>query len=305
MKELKLDLNFLLKKAFFPIKRDVAGSDERTTTDAGRKQLGSKRAFFSKKGLEFEKFREFQAGDDARMIDWIASLRTQKMLVRVYAEEQIKDIIFFVDVSSSMSYTSHSKLKNEYAAELVATLAYAMSGSGDNIGMAMFTDHLVNTVPPSAGKQQFWKIVAELKTPAYYEGNCDMGKALSELIAYTRRSCVIIIVSDFIGLKPGWEKILEILSARNYEILGMMVMDPADLEFPDAGYIGQVVMTDPFSGEQLLVDPGKVAGKYKDYNQQRLGNIEHVFRRIGSSLLVLKTNESFVPLLRKFFFRRE
>jgi len=85
----------------------------------------------------------------------------------------------------------------------------------------------------------------------------------------------------------------------------MMVMDPADLEFPDAGYIGQVVMTDPFSGEQLLVDPGKVAGKYKDYNQQRLGNIEHVFRRIGSSLLVLKTNESFVPLLRKFFFRRE
>jgi len=300
MKELRLNLKPLLRKAFLITKKDITGSEDRMT-GSGKKQVGSRRALFGAKGFEFEKFREFVPGDDAEKIDWIASLRAQKMLVRVYSEEQNKDIIFFLDVSSSMSYSSHGKLKNEYAAELVATLCFALADSGDNIGLVMFTDHIINVVPPAAGKQQFMRIVRELTNPTYYEGNFDLGKSISQLMRFEKKSAVIVIVSDFIGLKPDWEHMFNTLASPQYEVIGIMVRDPMDNQFPEGHYIGQIVIADPFSNDQLLMDPNRIAKKYKNYNEEEIDKIKNVFRKSKSGFLMLYTDELFMDKVARLF----
>lgn len=300
MKELKLNLKPLLRKAFILAKKDIQGSQDRMT-GTGKRQIGSRRALFGQKGIEFEKFREFSPGDDAGRIDWVASLRAQKTLVRVYSEEQNKDIIFFLDVSSSMSYSSHGKLKNEYAAELVATLSYALSDSGDNVRLVMFTDKIVNIVPPAAGKKQFLKIVKELTNPLYYEGQFDLGRSISQLMNYEKKPALVIIVSDFIGLDRNWEDIFKTFASSKYEIIGIMVRDPLDDEFPEGHYIGQVVISNPFGNEQLLMDPNRIARKYRDYNRQQLDYLKDIFRQTRSTLLMLRTNEPFLEKIRLLF----
>jgi uncharacterized protein (DUF58 family) len=302
MKKLNLDLKPLLRKMSYITKKDVGGLFG-LITGSGKGQAGSRRALVGTRGFEFEKFREFADGDDADKIDWIASLRAQKTLVRVYSEEQNKDIIFFLDVSSSMSYSSHGKLKNEYAAELVASLSYAMSDSGDNLGLVMFTDHIVRVVPPASGKQQFMRIVREVSNSAYYEGPFDLKKAMSEFINYRKRPAVMIIISDFIGLKPGWEDLMKILVSSGYEVLGMMVRDPMDDSFPATHFIGQVIVSDPFSSEQILMDPNRIAEKYRTYNENQLKYVEGVFRSLRSRFIVLHTDESFVESVGKMFIK--
>jgi uncharacterized protein (DUF58 family) len=300
MKELKLDLKPLLRKAFLISKKDIAGSQDRQT-GSGKRQMGSRKTMFGAKGIEFEKFREFAPGDDAGRIDWVASLRAQKMLVRVYSEEQNKDIMFLFDVSSSMSYSSHGKLKNEYAAELVATLAFALSDSGDNIGLVMFTDHIVNFVTPAAGRRQFMKIVREISNPTYYEGDFDLERAIRQFMNYQKKPALVIIVSDFIGLKQGWQDIFETFASSQYEVIGIMIRDPMDDEFPEGHYIGQVVISDPFSSEQLLMDPNRVALKYKAYNKQQVETMRNLFNKTRSTFIVLRTDEPFLEKIKRLF----
>ena len=117
MKEIKLDLDPLLKRLEAALKR---GQTNEFIPSAFK-------SAYRGRGLEFEGFRTYLPGmDDAKDIDWKSSLRSRDLLVRVLKEERNLSIFILFDVSDSMLYSSNPKLKCEYAAELVATLAYGM-----------------------------------------------------------------------------------------------------------------------------------------------------------------------------------
>lgn len=268
-------------------------------TGVEAKRVGSKQVLFRSKGLEFEKFREYAPSDDASKIDWIASLRASKTLIRVYTEEQTKDIIFFLDVSSSMSYSSFGKLKNEYAAELIASLTNALATSGDPLGLTMFTDKIRHTLAPNVGPEQHQKIVKTLTDPTFYEGKYDLNKSLSQFVSMVKRRTLIVIISDFIGLKDNWETTFKGIASK-FSVIGIMIRDPLDDVLPKGSFIGQLIVSDPFGEDEILIDPDRIKEKYEEYNRKRIEEIEHVFKSTQSDLLVLHTNEPFADPLRKF-----
>jgi len=301
MHELKLDLTPLLKEMTLMTHKEVIGASGGFTGSEAR-QVGSKHALFRSKGLEFEKFREYVTSDDASKIDWIASLRANKVLLRVYTEEQTKDIIFFLDVSSSMSYSSFGKLKNEYAAEVIASISYALSNSGDPLGLIMFADKIKYDLKPNVGPEQHHKIVTALTDPTFYEGKYDLTKSLSQMISLIKRKTVIIVISDFIGLEEDWKARFKGLCSR-INIIGIMIRDPLDNVLPEGHFIGQLVFSDPFSDDEILIDPNKIREEYEEYNKKRIEEIENIFKSTRSDLLVLHTNEPFMDHVRKFFLK--
>jgi len=261
---------------------------------AGRKQNRS----FRGKGLEFEKFREFAPGDDAGMIDWKATLRANKTLVKVYTEEQNKDVVIMVDVSSSMIYGSINKLKCEYAAELAASLAYGLSGSGDNVGFCMFNDHLVKHILPAAGMSQYYKIIIELKNTKNYDGKFDIIKPLEQLSARLGRRAIVIIISDFIGLEPGWENHYKTFSSR-FEVIGICVRDPADDLMPIQEE--NITISHPYTDKELLIDTEKLAKDYENDNKRRMEEINIIFKKQYDRFMVLHTDKSFKKQIEMFF----
>ena len=112
---------------------------------------------FKEKGFEFENYRVFTPEDDASFIEWKASLRAQKLLIREYNVEKNFNAFFLIDVSDSMLFASTDKLKCEFAAELVSSLSFAILESGAGIGYAMFTDRLVSKLAPRMGKIEIKK----------------------------------------------------------------------------------------------------------------------------------------------------
>lgn len=291
MKELKLNLKPLIKKLDVVTKRNVLGEF-----------AGEYRSVFKGRGLEFEGYRSYTASDDANLIDWRASLRAGNLLIRSLIEERNIEVFFLIDASNSMCFSSISKLKCEYAAELVATLSSAMIQAGDNVGLCMFNDNIIKIVPTKTGKRQYFIIVHTLSNPELYGGGFDFTKVLKFLIGYLKKNTLLMIVSDFIGLKEDWKDYLKVASSK-FEVVGLMIEDPLDVTMPHN--VGQVVIEDPFSKKELLIDPDTLRVAYEAKAREKIDEVGGVFMRANSDLLELRTDQSFVTPIIRFFEKRK
>src|SRR5688500_84638 len=71
-------------------------------------------------GIEFADYRNYARGDDFRYVDWAVLARTERLLVRLFEEEEDLHIYFLVDHSESMRVGRGEKLV--YAKRLAAAL---------------------------------------------------------------------------------------------------------------------------------------------------------------------------------------
>jgi uncharacterized protein (DUF58 family) len=256
---------------------------------------------FKGHGMEFTGYRQYIFGDDASLIDWKASLRAKALLVKEYEQEKSVNVFFMFDVSNSMLFSSTSKLKAEYAAELISSLAFAILRSGDAVGLGMFTNKLVTRLPLNVGRKMHYMIIKDLSNVNNYGGPFDFGKAMNFMFTFLKNRAVIIIVSDFIGLSDNWYKYLRIASQK-YEIIGIMIRDPRDQALPKN--TGQYMLEDPYTGEKLYVDVNQYAEAYKQLVVKEEAEIEKHFKATKSELLKLSTDEEFYRHIITFFKRR-
>jgi len=289
-KELKLNLEEAIKKLKILTNQIV-----------NTRIVGGYKSVFKGRGLEFEDYRKYTPDDDASTIDWKASVRSKQLLVRNFVEERNLNVFFLIDVSSSMVYSSSDKLKIEYAAELAAALSFVVLNAGDSVGFALFNDKIVRLVPPSQGLIQYNDLIKTLVDPTYYGGKYDLNEALKLTLAFLKQASVVIIISDFIGLKNNWERYVKIVS-KKYDLIGIMIMDPRDEALPD--YSGQVVLEDPFSDKQILIRPETISTTYKNYVLKHEEMIKNAFLNAGADFLKLSTDESFVKPITNLFIGR-
>lgn len=259
------------------------------------------RTVFRGKGLEFDRYRDFEPGGDASSIDWPASLRANTLLARQYIEERDLDFYFVVDVSSSMMFGSSDKLKAEHAAEVVAALTHLVLNSNDNVGLILWTDKAVKIIPPTNSTNQLYLINDALSNPEFYGGNFNFENMVEFLLKLIKSSSVIVLVSDFIHLNKHCEEPLGVLSAK-FETMAIMVRDILDGGLPSD--LPPIVLEDPYSNNQILVDPKIASARYgiSTLRQKRL--VEKLFLDSNIDLLGLTTNESLVVPLVSFLKQR-
>jgi uncharacterized protein (DUF58 family) len=291
MEELNINLKPLISRLEIYTKKGLVGM-----------LTGSYKSTFKGKGFDFEGYRDYDTNDDASMIDWKASLRSQEILVKVLTEERNVNVVFFVDVSSSMSFASIDKLKNEYAAELIASMAFAATRAGDSVGLVMFNEKIVKHIPPNMGVKQYFVITKALSDPKLYDGKIDFIKSIKQISSSLKRGTILIIVSDFIGFKGEWKEYLKSISSK-FEIIGMMVRDPRDYEIPPG--VGQIVLSDPYSDKEILIDTEEIKERYEEEVKKQVKEIKKTFVESKSDFLELRTDRPFLYELVRFFLMRK
>lgn len=276
---------------------------ELTTKSAlGGELLGSYKSRFKGRGLEFEGYKDYTTSDDAQRIDWKASSRANKLLVKEYTEERNLNIFFLIDVSNSMVYTTGRKLKAEYVGELISSLSFLMIKNRDHVGFAMFTDKIVKQQAPKGGTLQYYEIIDSLLNPQNYGGDKDLRKALEFAFEYMKPKSMLILITDFIGLKPDWQELLK-NNARRFDIITFMIRDPADLVLPKSQR--EVLLKDPFSNRRVSLRGEKVRERYAEYVKQQEKNIADFFTGLGISFLRLDTSKPFVEDVISLFKERK
>jgi hypothetical protein len=260
------------------------------------------RNLFKGKGLEFEGYRFFDSEDDFDMIDWKATLRAGQKMVRQYKEERDINVYFLVDCSAGMLFGSGKKLKAEYIGEIVCVLANLIIGSGDRAGLVMYSDKDIKFLNPSNSKNQLQVIHKFLSDIKNYGGDFNIEKSLEFISRFAKgHSNNIVLISDFIHLKKGFEKNLFIVSSHA-DFFTIMVRDNMDDLLPKERY--RFVIQDPSSEKQMIIDSRIAYSRFKEQSMKQKERVKDLFKKNNISLLELNSAEEFALPLSSFMKER-
>lgn len=265
------------------------------------KFMGNYASAFKGQGLEFADYRYYSQSDDASRIDWKASSRARKLLVKEFMEERNLNVVFLLDVSSKMVLGSVARLKCEYAAELVASFSTTILRAGDFAGLSLFSEKVVKNVSPSNGMRHYQLISDALSDVSYYGGGSNIKMALKHAIENNEPNSLVIVISDFVGEQNFLDELR--LAGKKFDLIGIMIRDPIDMQLPEGS--GQARLEDPSTGEVMLISPKNFRDVYAKETKREVSNLVKMFRVAGADFLPLYTNKAFVEDLIEFFQRRK
>jgi uncharacterized protein (DUF58 family) len=261
---------------------------------------GDYHSMFKGQGVEFDEVRPYVAGDDIRSIDWNVTARTGSPHVKRFSEERELTVIFLVDVSGSQVFGSGTRSKSELAAEITCLLALTAIRNQDKIGLILFSDRILKSIPPRKGRTSVMRLVREVLAADETREGTDITAALRFLNNVQKRKAVVFLVSDF--QDSGYEKELRV-TARRHDVIACPISDPCEFELPN---VGLVEMQDPESGELLLVDTGSAAVRraFAERASQDNGQLIKFFKRNGIDSILLSTGRPYIDDVRALFRRR-
>jgi len=264
---------------------------------------GQYHSVFKGQGMSFDEVREYQPGDDVRMIDWNVSARMSSLFVKKFVEERELTVMLSVDVSGSQAFGTRVQRKSELAAELAALLAFSAIENNDRVGLVLFSDRVERFVPPKKGRTHVLSLVMEILDFKAEGQGTSVAAGLEYLSKVTKRRSVAFLISDFLDARVRWEKALKITN-RKHDLIPVVISDPAeDALPPDCGLLW---MEDPETGAVVPVDTGD-AGVRASWERQAgrdREDREELFRRLRIDFVNLRTDQPYVKPLMTLFKRR-
>src|SRR5580692_5316092 len=113
--------------------------------------------------VEFRQHRFYSPGDDPKHLDWRVLARTDRPYIKEYDEETNLRCLLMLDTSGSMAYGRKSGRKFDYAAKVIAALAYLMLGQAESVGLALCGPKLEHWLAPRAGSGQLSRVIDALE----------------------------------------------------------------------------------------------------------------------------------------------
>jgi uncharacterized protein (DUF58 family) len=149
-------------------------------------------------GTEFDSLREYVVGDDPRLIDWAASARKAKLIVRQNRIERSQTVFLVLDAGRMMTARVLGKTKFHHALNAALLLAYGALELGDMVGMMVVGQEVLCFLPPSKAANQFGRILdstyalePRMEEPRFY-------RALSDISIKLRRRSLVVVFTDLI-----------------------------------------------------------------------------------------------------------
>jgi uncharacterized protein (DUF58 family) len=262
---------------------------------------GEYHSIFKGRGMEFAEVREYQPGDDIRIIDWNVTARFGFPFVKKFSEERELTVMLLVDASSSGQFGTFDKMKEEIAAEICALLAFSAIKNNDKVGMIVFTDKIEKYTPPQKGRSHVLRLIRDILYFKPENKKTNIALALDYLNKVIKRRCVVFLISDFLG--GDYEKSLRIAN-KKHDLIAVKITDPREMELPDIGFLE---LEDAETGELILIDTADkaVRASFAQNSFQRKNYLEKNFRGIDLDNVWIFTNQNYVDPLMRFFQMRE
>ena len=261
---------------------------------------GEYESVFKGQGITFDEVREYQVGDEIRTIDWNVTARMGQAYIKKYVEERELVMMLVVDMSASTSFGSIAETKAEIAAEIAALLAFSAIKNNDKVGPICFTDTVEHFVAPRKGKRHVLRVVRDILRFQSQQAGTNIETALTFVDKVLKPHSVVFLISDF--KDTGYEKQLR-LSSKRHSLIAITLQDRRELELPD---VGLIELEDAESGETMVVDTRSEEARhlYTELNQRADAERRQVFRANQVDAIDIRTDESYVKPLIRFFRQR-
>ena len=254
---------------------------------------------FKGQGIEFDDFREYQAGDDVRFIDWNVTARMDAPFVRKYEEERELTVLLLVDVSGSSDYGSKDDTKRELTAEMAGAFAFSACSNHDKVGLLLFTDQVEAAVPPRKGMTHALRLLRDILNLVPASPRSSLVPALEVVLKRMSHRSLVVIISDFLYPDMSWERRLRGVAAA-HDVVAVRIADIAELSLPN---VGRVALQDPETGQQHIINSSDVAVRqhYEHQLASRQQRVRDILDTAGVEILEVTTGENYIPALKAFF----
>lgn len=220
-------------------------------------------------GDEFWQFRPAYQGDEARLIDWRRSGRSDTHFVREKEWQAAQSVTIWVDGAQSMRFASAPALpqKAHRARLLALALSVLLVRGGERVGLTG------TGLPPRSGELQLLRLAAALTAEA---GGADYGTPETRgMLPHSRA----LYVSDFLGDPAPVAAALTAAADRGVKGALLQVLDPQEEAFPFDGRTVFESMGGSLRHETLKA--GDLRGRYLERLARRKAELADLAQATG------------------------
>jgi uncharacterized protein (DUF58 family) len=179
-------------------------------------------------GTDFKQLAEYRPGDPVRHIDWKATLRHAKPIVREFQDERDQTVLFLLDCGRRMRADEGAASTGSHfdeALNALMLLAHVALKEGDAVGAMTFgTDESdARLFAPRKGQASLNALVASLYDIEPRATHSDYLVAATELLRKQRKRALVVVLTNFRDEDaPELEPALRLLRTRHLVLLASL-----------------------------------------------------------------------------------
>jgi uncharacterized protein (DUF58 family) len=178
-------------------------------------------------GTEFESLREYSADDEFRRLDWSATARVGRPIVRTYRAERNQTAIVLLDNGRVMAGRVDDVPRLEHAMDATLMLATVATRLGDRCGLLVFDAKVRTVLEPSKSRAQVGRVTEALFDLEPQLVESDYRGAFAETVVRFRRRAMLVLLTE-LNEQAAEEYLVPALPlvARSHLIVVGAVRDP-------------------------------------------------------------------------------
>jgi uncharacterized protein (DUF58 family) len=192
-------------------------------------------------GTDFKQLAEYRYGDAVRHIDWKASLRLDKPIVREFQDERDQRVMLLIDCGRRMRSDDRTRPVGashfDQVLNAVMLLAYVALGQGDAVGALTFGTPAggERLFAPRKGAHALTALMAELYGVQPTTSHSDYVAAAQNLLRREGKRALVIVITNFrdedgselgLALKLLRSRHLVLLASVRERVVGELIAQP-------------------------------------------------------------------------------
>ncbi|HYO24999.1 MAG TPA: DUF58 domain-containing protein [Lacipirellulaceae bacterium] len=207
---------------------------------------GERRSKRKGQSVEFADFRNYAPGDDLRQLDWNLYARLEKLIIKLFLEEEDLHFYALVDASRSMDFGAPTKL--EYAKQLAAALGFIGLARADRVRIETLGQAPARRSPIYRGRAAVRRMTAQLAAVEPGE-SVGLTAGVKNFCLRNRGKGIVVFISDLMD-KAGYEAALRYLVSHEMDCYVIQVLSQAEIE-PDVR--GDLKLVDCEDGDEAEI----------------------------------------------------
>jgi uncharacterized protein (DUF58 family) len=258
---------------------------------------GERRSKRKGQSVEFADFRGYAPGDDVRSIDWNLYARLDKLIVKLFLEEEDLHFYVLIDASRSMDFGEPTKL--DYAKQLAAALGFVGLVRADRVRIETLGQGLREHGPVLRGRKSVWRMLDYLNSIEPGD-SVPLAEGIKNFCLRNTGRGVVVLVSDLMD-KSGYEAGLRYLVSQRMDVYVIHLLSQEELEPDVKGDLRLVDCEDQDVAEISVSAP--LLARYKTTLSTFTSGAQDFCSRRGMNYL-LANNETPVKELISNYLRR-
>jgi uncharacterized protein (DUF58 family) len=259
---------------------------------------GERRSKRKGQSVEFADFRSYVAGDDLRSLDWNLYARLDKLIVKLFLEEEDLHFFTLIDASLSMDFGEPTKL--QYAKQLAAALGFVGLIRTDRVRIETLGTSLHHQGPVLRGRKGVWRML-EYLDGIHAGETTSLADGVKRFCTRNAGKGIVVLISDLMD-KNGYEPALRYLVSQRMDVYVIQVLSQEEIDPDVKGDLKLVDVEDQDIAEITVSAP--LLARYKSTLNAFVGGAQDFCNRRGMNYLLANNQTPVKDLIGSYLRRR-